>query len=348
MVYFTSDYSAGAHPEVLKRLCDTNCEHTPGYGEDAYCAAAKEKIRKEAGCPDAEIEFLVGGTQTNAAVISTVLRDFEGVISADTGHIHVHEAGAVEYTGHKVLTVPHKEGKITAEALSRFLDAHEAEPSREHTVFPGMVYISHPTELGTLYSKRELEELSGICRGRGLTLFLDGARLCYGLMSGKSDMTLPDIARLCDVFTVGGTKAGALFGEAVVFTRGNRPAHFMNSVKKRGAMLAKGRLLGVQFDALFTDGLFWRIGKKADEKAMRMREVFSRHGIGFFIESYTNQQFVVLDAGVAAELGKSIAFEIWEKLDDSRVAVRFVTGWTACDGDIDALDRALTEAVPGV
>ncbi len=343
MVYFTSDYSAGAHPDVLRRLCDTNSEHTPGYGEDAYCAAAKEKIRKEAGCPGAEVEFLVGGTQTNAAVISTVLRDFEGVIAADTGHINVHEAGAVEYTGHKVLTVPHEEGKISAAALTRFLGAFDAEPSREHTVFPGMVYISHPTELGTLYSKRELEELSAICRGRGMTLFLDGARLCYGLMSEKSDMTLSDVAALCDVFTIGGTKAGALFGEAVVFTRGNRPAHFMNSVKKRGAMLAKGRLLGLQFDALFTDGLFWRIGKKADEKAMRIREVFLRHGVEFFIDSYTNQQFVVLDTKVIEKLRKTVAFEIWEILGAGRAAVRFVTGWTTGDSDIDALDLSFDQ-----
>ncbi|MBO4452585.1 MAG: aminotransferase class V-fold PLP-dependent enzyme, partial [Clostridia bacterium] len=256
MLNFESDYIAGAHPEVLERLIATNLEDLPGYGADKYCESAKEKIRAFIGVEDAEVEFIAGGTQTNAVVISTMLSDHEGVIAANTGHINAHESGAIEYTGHKVLALPHKNGKIVPGTLRGFLRDFYADESYEHMVFPGMVYISHPTEYGTLYSKQELCEISAICREYKMTLFLDGARLGYGLMSRDTDVTANDIAKLCDVFYIGGTKVGALCGEAVVFTKNNRPAHFLTSVKKRGALLAKGRLLGVQFDALFTGGLY--------------------------------------------------------------------------------------------
>lgn len=232
MVSFECDYIAGAHPEILKRLAETNMEPLPGYGMDHYSESAKEKIRAACGCPDAEVEFLVGGTQTNAVVISTMLRDWEGVIAADSGHVSVHESGAIEFTGHKVIQIPAKNGKLEAAAVRRLLDNFNNDVTHDHMVFPGMVYISHPTEPGTLYSKAELEELSALCREYEIPLYLDGARLGYGLMSSASDLTLKDIARLADVFYIGGTKVGALCGEAVVFTKNNRPAHFMTSVKK--------------------------------------------------------------------------------------------------------------------
>ncbi len=343
MVYFQSDYIAGAHPEVMKRLVETNLECLPGYGADKYCESAKEKIRAAVGREDVQVELLAGGTQTNAVVISTMLSDYEGVIAANTGHINAHESGAVEYTGHKVIGLPHENGKIAAKTLETFVAGFYADENREHMVFPGMVYISHPTEYGTLYSKAELTAISDICRRYGITLFMDGARLGYGLMSHNTDVTLADIAELCDVFYIGGTKVGALCGEAVVFTRNNRPAHFLTSVKKRGALLAKGRLLGVQFDALFTDGLYFRIGRHAIEKADRMKAAFAKRGYEFFIESYTNQQFVILDDARLRALAEKATFDFWEKCGESRTVVRFATSWSTTDEDITSLERALDE-----
>ena len=289
MVSFESDYIAGAHPEVLRKLAETNLEALPGYGTDPYCENAKQKIRDLIGIPEAEIFFLAGGTQTNAVVISTMLEDYEGVVAAKTGHVSTHEAGAIEYTCHEVLELPQENGKILPETLERFLADYYADENHEHMTFPGMVYLSHPTEYGTLYSKAELTRISEICRQYHLSLYLDGARLAYGLMSRETDLTIADIAALCDVFYIGGTKVGALCGEAVVFTKGNMPAHFLTSVKKRGALLAKGRLLGVQFDALFTDGLYLRIGRHAIDMAEKMKEIFRSHGVPFYIQSPTNQ-----------------------------------------------------------
>ena len=348
MVSFTSDYNTGAHPEVMKRLIDTNAEAVPGYGADPYCAAAAEKIRTAAGVPGAQVFFLTGGTQTNAVVISSMLADYEGVIAAKTGHISVHEAGAVEYTGHEVLELPQKEGRIIPEDLAAYLAAYYADDNHEHMTFPGMVYLSHPTEYGTLYSKRELGQIAEICRQYRMTLFLDGARLAYGLMSGETDLTLRDIAELCDVFYIGGTKAGALCGEAVVFTKGNMPRHFLTSVKKRGALLAKGRLLGVQFDALFTDGLFFRIGQHAIDMAGKMKGIFRKYNIPFFIQSPTNQQFVVMEDGMVEKLGRKVAFEFWEKKDETHTVVRFVTGWSTSENDLLELDRSIEEVIRGV
>ncbi len=343
MVSFVSDYTTGAHPEVLAKLAETNLEPLPGYGADRYCESAKEKIRAACGLPGAEVFFLTGGTQTNAVVISTMLKDWEGVIAAKTGHVSVHEAGAIEYTGHEVLEVEQSDGKIRAETLSAYLAAYYADESHEHMTFPGMVYVSHPTEYGTLYAKAELEGIAEICREYGLRLFLDGARLAYGLMSRETDLTLRDIARLCDVFYIGGTKAGALCGEAVVFPKGNMPAHFLTSVKKRGALLAKGRLLGAQFDALFTDGLYFRIGKHAIDMAEKMKDIFRARGIPFFIDSPTNQQFVVLENERLGRIAQQAAFEVWEKPDESHTVVRFAAGWSTTEEDLAVLDAALAE-----
>lgn len=263
MLCFENDYSEGAHPEILEHLIETNMEQLSGYGTDIYCQKAKEKIRNACGIPDAEVFLLTGGTQTNQIIIDTVLAPYEGVIASRTGHVSTHEAGAIEFTGHKVLELPEKEGKIQATDLKDLLETFYGDGNHEHMVFPGMVYISHPTEYGTLYSKQELKDLSAVCREYKIPLYMDGARLIYGLVSEGTDLTLQDIAQLCDCFYIGGTKAGLLCGEAVVFTGKNMPAHFLTRVKQHGALLAKGRLLGVQFDALFTDDLYLKIGKNA-------------------------------------------------------------------------------------
>ena len=340
MVSFECDYIAGAHPEILKRLAETNMEPLPGYGMDHYSESAKEKIRAACGCPDAEVEFLVGGTQTNAVVISTMLRDWEGVIAADSGHVSVHESGAIEFTGHKVIQIPAKNGKLEAAAVRRLLDNFNNDVTHDHMVFPGMVYISHPTEPGTLYSKAELEELSALCREYEIPLYLDGARLGYGLMSSASDLTLKDIARLADVFYIGGTKVGALCGEAVVFTKNNKPAHFMTSVKKRGALLAKGRLLGIQFDTLFTDDLYFKISRHAIEMAERVKEIIKEKGWQVYMDSPTNQQLILMTEEEMAELGKTVIFDRWGIYDDTRTIVRLATSWSTSEEDIRALAEA--------
>ena len=345
MISFESDYIAGAHPEVIARLAETNLEPLSGYGTDPYCESAKRKIRDAVGIPEAEIAFLAGGTQTNAVVISTMLADYEGVVAARTGHVSTHEAGAIEYTGHEVLELPQAGGKILPETLEKYLSDFHADENHEHMTFPGMVYLSWPTEYGTLYSKAELESISEICRRYGIPLYLDGARLGYGLMSREADLTLSDIAALCDVFYIGATKVGALCGEAVVFTRGNMPRHFLTSVKKRGALLAKGRLLGVQFDALFTDNLYFRISRHAIDMAEKLKEILSAHGLPLQLSSPTNQQFVILEDGQAERLGRRVAFSFWEKKDDTHTVVRLATGWSTTENDLEELDRALSESL---
>ncbi len=341
MISFESDYITGAHPKVLQHLIDTNLEALSGYGEDRFCASAAEKIRAACNCPDADVRFLVGGTQTNAAVITTMLQEYEGVISANTGHIHAHESGAVEYSGHKILPLPHTLGKISAGQVRTLLETFHADESKEHMVFPGMVYISHPTEYGTLYTKQELSDLSAVCREYNIPLFMDGARLAYGLMSRHTDVTLPDIAKLCDVFYIGGTKAGALCGEAVVFTKHNTPAHFVNRIKKRGALLAKGRLLGVQFDALFTGNLYFEIGAHVIDMAEKLKEMLSAKGYRFYLDSPTNQQFVVLPKETVARLRQEVAFNIWEWVDEDHAVVRFATAWSTTHEDLQKLNALL-------
>lgn len=341
MISFASDYTTGAHPEVLRAICAINREQMSGYGTDAYSARAKEKIRAAFGCPSADVFFLVGGTQINQAVISAMLGNCDGVISADTGHINAHEAGAIEYTGHKVLALPAREGKLCAGDIRRYLQNFYRDESYEHMVRPGMVYLSFPTEYGTLYSKDELQQISAVCRDYEIPLFLDGARLSYGLQSEACDLCAADVAALCDAFTIGGTKVGALCGEAAVFPRGNAPAHFFTQIKQHGALLAKGFLLGAQFDALFTDDLYGKIGRYTNEMAKAMKEIFHRKGYRFALETPTNQQFLVLENERMKELSKKVVFSVWEPFDDAHTVVRFATGWSTTDEDLAVLENIL-------
>lgn len=341
MISFESDYIQGAHEQVLRRLCETNMEQLTGYGNDKYCESAKAKIRAACARPDADVFLLVGGTQTNQIVIDTVLEPYQGVVSTHTGHVSSHEAGAIEYTGHKVLTVPHEQGKMPAADLKNLLETFYGDENFDHMVFPGMVYISHPTEYGTLYSLKELTELSNICKQYEIPLYMDGARLGYALMSSGTDVTLQDIARLCDVFYIGGTKVGALCGEAVVFTHGNAPKHFFTSIKQHGALLAKGRLLGVQFDTLFTDDLYFKISRHAIEMADKMRTAFKEKGYNFFIETVTNQIFIVLENKKLEELSKEVATGFWERVDNDHTVVRFASSWATTEEDVDKLIELL-------
>ena len=341
MLSFESDYTEGAHPRILQALIDTNFEQLPGYGTDLYCERAKDKIRHACGTPDAEIFFLAGGTQTNQIVIDAVLASYEGVISARTGHIIVHEAGAVEFTGHKVLELPSYQGKLRPEDVEAYLERFFQDANHEHMVFPGMVYISHPTEDGTLYTKAELEKLHAVCRRFQIPLFIDGARLGYGLMSLQSDLSLPEFASLCDVFYIGGTKVGALCGEAVVFSGIEAPKHFMTTVKQHGALLAKGRTLGVQFDALFTDDLYFTIAKNAIERAEELKALFREKEYTFAWESPTNQQFLVLPDEVLEKISADVATSFWEKKDASHTVVRFATSWATTKEQIEKLKTTL-------
>ena len=341
MISFENDYSTGAHPRVLEALAATNLEPAPGYGTDRFCASAAERIRAACADDTADVFFLVGGTQTNAVVISSLLAGYEGVIAADTGHIAAHEAGAIEATGHKVIALPEHDGKLQAAEVEAYLEGFYADANYEHMVFPGMVFIAHPSELGTLYSLAELEELSVVCRRFHIPLYLDGARLSYGLAAPESDVTLPDIARLTDAFYIGGTKCGALCGEAVVFPRGGMPKHFLTHVKQHGALLAKGRLLGVQFDTLFTDGLYGEVGRTAIDAAAELRRILSEAGCTFFRESPTNQQFVILENSQMEALAERVRFSFWERVDDTHTAIRLVTSWSTTAEDLAFLETAL-------
>lgn len=341
MISFTCDYSEGAHPKILERLAATNLEQLPGYGMDPYSESARARIRAACGTPDAEVFFLVGGTQTNSTIIAAMLRDYEGVVSPETGHIGVHEAGAVEYTGHKVLTIPSHYGKVDPAELEAYLTAATTDPNYEHMVFPGMVYLSFPTEYGTIYSKAELQEIRRISTRFGLPLMIDGARLGYGLMSPACDLTLPELAGLCDVFYIGGTKVGALCGEAVVFPRGNAPRHFYTITKQHGAMLAKGRLLGIQFDTLFTDNLYFEISRHAIDIAMRLKSLLREKGCRFFINSPTNQQFIVLENRQIEELGRHVAYDPWDRVDADHTAIRLATSWATKPEHLEELGKWL-------
>ncbi|MBR6186032.1 MAG: low specificity L-threonine aldolase [Clostridia bacterium] len=343
MLSFENDYSEGCHPKVLEALANTNLIQQPGYGEDEFSLRAKEKIRLACAAPNAEIFFLVGGTQCNQVALDGLLRGNEGVLTAATGHINVHEAGAIEYTGHKVLALPHRNGKIFAAELRAWLEAYYADPTYPHMVYPGAVYISHPTEYGTLYSRRELSALSRVCRKYRIPLYLDGARLGYGLASKRTDVTLPDIARLCDAFYIGGTKVGALCGEALVFPRKNAPARFITHIKQHGAMVAKGRLIGAQFDALFTDGLYLEISRHAIDMAEKMKRGFLERGYRFFLDSPTNQQFVIVENGQLERLSRAVRSSFWEKYDESHSVVRFATSWFTPPENVDRLMRLLDE-----
>lgn len=336
MILFRCDYAEGAHPDILRRLAETNFEQLDGYGCDPYSDSAKRKILQACGCPDGEVYLLVGGTQTNSTVIAAILQGYEGVVSVETGHIGVHEAGAVEYTGHKVLTLPQHLGKMDAGELEAYLAAADADPNKDHMVWPGMVYISLSTEYGTIYSRAELQALQAVAHSYGIPLFIDGARLGYALASPSCDFTLGDMKDLCDVFYIGGTKVGALCGEAVVFPK-RAPKHFFTTVKQHGALLAKGRLLGVQFDTLFTDNLYLRIAANAIERAREMVAVLKDKGIPFFLESPTNQQFVILENARMERLAKDVGFDIWQPFDATHTVVRFATSWATTAGQIEQL-----------
>lgn len=336
MLFFENDYCEGAHPAILQRLAETNMVKTPGYGKDDYCDAAKEKIRLACEKPEAEVFFLTGGTQTNAVAISSMLRRWEGVVAAFTGHVALHEAGAIEYTGHKVICLPQKDGKLAAETLREAMETHFADGSFEHMVFPGMVYISHPTEYGTLYTLAELEALSAACHDYDLPLFVDGARLGYGLASSVTDVTLPDLARLTDAFSIGGTKVGALCGEALVFPR-KAPERFFTMLKQQGALLAKGRLLGIQFDALFTGGLYLEISRNALRAAQALKEALRQKGYRLYNDSPTNQLFVILENERMEALAQKVRFSFWEKYDENHTVVRFATSWATRMEEIQEL-----------
>ncbi len=344
MIRFECDYAEGAHSRVLERLTETNLEQTAGYGEDPHCARARAYLRRLCQDDSLDVHFLVGGTQTNTTVISAVLRPHQGVIAAESGHVNVHESGAIEATGHKVLAVPSGDGKLTARDVQEVYDGHWQDVNHEHMVQPGMVYISQPTENGTLYSLAELTALWETCQARGLFLYVDGARLGYGLMSEACDMTLPELARRCDAFYLGGTKQGLLFGEALVLVNQGLRRDFRYHIKQHGGLLAKGRLLGVQFCAMLEDGLYFTLARQADELAMAIRRAFADRGYGMLFDSYTNQQYPILPDGLLAELEKEFAFSFWCKVDESHSAVRICTSWAtqpeAVRALIDALDRS--------
>ena len=341
MLSFECDYNVGAHPLILQRLIETNFEAQPGYGEDTYTASAKQKIKAVCGRENLDVHFLAGGTQTNRIVIDSMLHPVQGVIAATTGHVAAHEAGAIEASGHKVLTVPGHDGKVHADEVEALIKAFYNDASYTHMVFPGMVYVSHPTEYGTLYTKDELTAVSGVCRKYGIPLFLDGARLGYGLMSEGTDITLGDLCDLCDVFYIGGTKVGALCGEAVVFTKGNTPAHFFTFIKQNGALLAKGRLIGVQFDVLFTDGLYFKLGKNAIDMARELRRICAEKGYKTYLDSPTNQQFFILENEKCAELSKHVRFSEWERPDEQHTVIRLATSWATTKADLAALAEVL-------
>ena len=334
---FASDYMEGAHPLIMRRLAETNLEKTAGYGLDEYSASAREKIRAACGTPEAEVFFLSGGTQTNAVMIGALLRPWQGVISARSGHVSVHEAGAIEFGGHKVLALPHRDGKLSAEAVRGCVEEYLQDENRDHMVMPGMVYLSHPTEYGTLYSLEELREISAVCRAYRIPLYLDGARLAYALACPENDVTLPDVGRLCDAFYIGGTKCGALFGEAEVIPDPGLVPHLFTMIKQHGALLAKGRIAGIQFDALFTDGLYDAIGKTAIAAADRIRAALVEKGYDQAFVAPTNQIFVTLDPEKAKALSEKVEMGFWENLPDGRVVMRLATSWATSDGDVDAL-----------
>ncbi len=341
MIQFQCDYNEGAHPRILERLIQTNLEQTVGYGEDHYCESARNVIKEVCGRADADVHFLVGGTQANATVISSVLKPYQGVVCAHTGHINVHETGAIEHGGHKVLAIPSKNGKLEASNLLKYIQDHYSEDGPEHTVQPGMVYISFSTETGTIYSLSEIRAIRHICTEYGIPLFIDGARLGYGLASEGCDVTLKDIADLADVFYIGGTKQGALFGEAVVITNNNLKKDFRYCIKQNGGMLAKGRLLGIQFQTLFEDGLYFQLSEHAVSLALKIRDAFKAKGYPFIAESPSNQQFPILPDEVLEILGKDFLFSIWQKTDENHTAVRFCTSWATSPEAVDKLLNAI-------
>ncbi|MDF2984562.1 MAG: aromatic amino acid beta-eliminating lyase/threonine aldolase [Eubacterium sp.] len=341
MIRFNCDYSEGAHPKVLQKLIETNMEQTAGYGVDPYCLRAAQLIKSKCGREDIDVHFLVGGTQANLTVISAALRPHQGVISADTGHINTHETGAIEANGHKVLALPAVNGKLSAESIRTYFEAHYNDETREHIVQPKLVYISNPTEIGTIYTKSELTAISQVCRKNDLFLYLDGARLGYALCAEDNDLDLPTIAGLCDAFYIGGTKLGALFGEAVILCNTGIKKDFRYIIKQKGGMLAKGRLLGVQFAALFEDDLYFEMASHANRMALMIKNAFKRNGYSFLVESTTNQQFPIVPHHILMKLKENFEYSFWEKVNANSSAVRFCTSWAT---DLQAV-KQLTEEI---
>lgn len=341
MLSFKNDYLCGAHPAVLAALEKTNLEPLTSFCMDRYCEEAREKIRRACGLPDAPVYFMMGGTQVNQVVLDGILERCEGVIAPVTGHIATHEGGAIEKTGHKVIELPGKEGKLSPETLRHYLELFAQDENKALMVYPGAVNLSYPTEYGTLYTKAELTEIYGICKEYGLRLFIDGARLGYGLASRTCDMDLPTLASLCDVFYIGGTKLGALLGEAVVFSNIRPPRYFETFIKQHGAMLAKGRVYGVQFDALFTDELYFKIARHAIDMAEELKAIFREKGLRYYLETPTNQQFLLMEDEKARALQEKVDVYAWEKPDPTHTIIRFVTSWSTSPEDVAALREIL-------
>ena len=341
MISFECDYNNGAHPKVLESLIKYNDAKPTPYGFDEFSERAKNRIREAIGMPEAQIFFLTGGTQTNATTIDSMLYQYEGVICVGSGHINVHEAGAVEFTEHKIITIPDNEGKMEAKTLDKYLDDFYHDGNRDHAVHPGLVYITFPTELGTLYSAHELNDVYQVCLRYGIPLYIDGARLGYGLKAEGSDVTLPYLARHCDVFYIGGTKIGALCGEAVVFTNRQAHKHFFSIQKQHGAVIAKGALIGLQFEALFTDNLYFKLSEHAIKMAMRMKKIFQQKGYRFYVDSPTNQQFIVLPDAEVERLSQHMQFTHFGQADKHYTICRFVTSWATTEEEINELERLL-------
>ena len=337
MIRFKCDYNTGAHPAILQRLLETNEEQTPGYGEDPYCESARKRIRALCQNETVDVHFLMGGTQTNLTVIAAVLRPWQGVLCADTGHINVHESGAIEATGHKVLPLPSRNGKISAGQVQAALEAHWKDENHEHTVQPGMVFLAYPTENGTLYSRDELTALSDVCRRFHLPLYLDGARLGYGLAANGGDLSLADLTKLCDVFYIGGTKIGALFGEAVVISSDTLKPDFRYCIKQKGGMLAKGRLLGIQFLELFRDGLYFEIAKHAIDMAMILKEGLKEKGYSFFMDSVTNQQFIMIEDEKLEKIREKYGVTYQQRYDETHSVIRLCTSWATTEENVRSL-----------
>lgn len=345
MIYLNCDYTEGCHPSILKKLTETNLEQTIGYGMDAHCAHAAGLIKKACEAPEAAVHFLVGGTQTNVTVIDAALAPYQGVICADTGHINVHETGAVEAAGHKCITLPTVDGKITAEQIDALAAEHYRDGGNEHMAQPKMVYISTPTELGTIYKKAELQAIYEVCHKYHMYLFVDGARLGYGLTCRDNDLTLPELAASCDVFYIGGTKVGALFGEAVVITNPDLMQDFRYSIKQHGGMLAKGRLLGIQFEILFEDNLYFQIAEHANRMAERIVACFTKLQIPFTVTPQSNQLFVVLSDSLCETLKENYVLEYQERFDDSHAVMRICTSWATTEEQVEAFIKDVEAAL---
>lgn len=341
MIQFQCDYNEGAHPLIIKRLTESNLEQTVGYGEDPYCEEARKLIKRACQNDSADVHFLVGGTQSNTTVIAHILRPYQGVLAATSGHINVHETGAIESTGHKVLAIPTSNGKLTAQQIDDAMQAYIHEDGPEHMVQPGMVYLSFPTEIGTIYSHDELKAIRTVCDKYDLPLFVDGARLGYGLCSPECDLTLPQLTQLVDVFYIGGTKVGALFGEAIVITNEALKKDFRYSIKQHGGMLAKGRLLGLQFATLFTDNLYFDIAQHAIDEAMRIKSALQAKGISFLIDSPTNQQFPIFTNAQIGTLSQHFILSLWQRIDENHTAMRICTSWATKSENTDALIRTI-------